>query len=371
MPEKKDSDQLPETECLLGMKEIFRQIAEHAHVGIWLLDGEGTIFYANTAAEKIWARAPMVSPDEYKTYRAWDHETGKLIGLDDWPAMRALRTGEAILDHLVRIERFDGNPGHVLISAIPIKDEAGKIGAVLVMNHDLTEIKASEARREELVKIVSHDMKNPLHAINMSTQYLQGKLEHFLSTGHTEKIHQYLSAISGSVSVCLDLVKNILEKDSDPRSPIPVQREDFLICELMGSLKPVYDPLVEEKGLTLRWELPIGERIYGDKERICQVISNIIGNAIKFTPAGGEVRVSAAAEEGQMVFTIEDTGPGIDEVHLEKIFQRKFQGPASAQGTGLGLYIAQMIVRAHTGKIWAQSSPGKGLVVSFSLPARS
>ncbi len=352
------------------MEQVFRSIADHSHVGIWLLDQDGTIVYTNEAAAKIWAVAPQLKKEEYQTYRAWDYETGKRIEIQDWPAMRAMKSGKPVLDHLMRIERFDGDMKFVLISAIPIFSEDGKLTSVLVMNHDVSELKASEAKREELTKILSHDIKNPLHAIKMSTQLLEKKLAEPTGPEKEEKIKHYLSLIVGSVNSALDLVKDILDREKNERGVIKLNYGMISPTDLLNSLRPIYDPLAEEKGLVLEWQITLPEDIYGDKEKICQVISNIVGNAIKFTPPGGQISVMGLSTKDNIVFSIHDTGPGIPQGILSRIFEKDFQGSSQAVGTGLGLYIAQMMVKAHGGAIRASSEPGEGTTLSFTIPRK-
>lgn len=348
--------------------EMFRKIADHSHLGIWILNSEGVIIYFNPAAEKIWAGNKYAGPEEYKEYKAWDHETGKLLTAEDWGAWKVMKNDEVVIDQLLKIQRFDGQMGVVLNSAMPIKDEDGKLVAILVTNHDVTELKASEAKREEIVKLVSHDLKNPLHAILMSSQILQTKLDHLVSTGNTQKLHHFIGMIVSSASMCMGLVKDILEVAKFEQCPFHVKIEKFTLGSLLTSLRPIYDPLAEYKNITLNWEIHPSDEVQGDRERISQVISNIIGNAIKFTPDGGVVTVTSTDTEKDTIFEISDNGPGIPCEHLEKIFYKNYQVQGRPMSMGLGLYIAQMIISAHDGKIWVESHPGKGSSFYFTIP---
>lgn len=350
-----------------GIDEIFRSIADHSHVGIWILDDKGTIMYSNEAAAEIWSKSPHVSPDEYHTYKAWDYESGNLINLEDWPAIRAMKSGKPVLDHLMRIERFDGLIKFVLISAIPIIAKNGKFSAVVVMNHDVTELKASEARRDELSRIVSHDLKNPLHAIQMATQLLQGRTDRLGDKDTPDKIRQYLSIINDATHVSLELIRDILDRENTSTKGIRLNYAPFSAGELLRSVRPIYDPLAEHKGLRLEWKVELDKSITADKERISQVISNIVGNAIKFTPSGGEIVVTITMKEKDILFHVKDTGPGIRKENLRRIFEKNFQASDSG-GTGLGLYIAQMMVHAHGGQIWAESDETRGSEFYFTLP---
>jgi signal transduction histidine kinase len=106
-----------------------------------------------------------------------------------------------------------------------------------------------------------------------------------------------------------------------------------------------------------------------DRDRILQVLSNLIGNAIKFTPADGRIRVSLRPEEESVRFSVSDTGPGIEPEHLTQLFQPFWQARrGGSDGAGLGLAIAKGIVEAHGGRIWAESTAGRGTTFSFTLP---
>ncbi|MES2527244.1 MAG: PAS domain-containing sensor histidine kinase [Bdellovibrionota bacterium] len=354
----------------LGEAEIFRQIADHSHLGIWVLNPQGLVVYFNEAAVKIWAGSLFAGPESYGDFKAWDIETGKQLASEDWGAWKVMMNDETVIDQLLRIERFDGEMGMILNSAIPIKDEKGKLTAILVMNHDVTELKASEARQEEIVRIVSHDLKNPLHAILMSSQLLQQKVEMLVSTGNIKKLHHYAGIITSSATVCMGIVKDILDMAKLEKGPFEVESSQFLASALLNSLRPIYDPLADYRNIALNWEISPAIEIYGDRERIFQVISNIVGNAIKFTPDSGKISVMCSENEKEVLFQVSDTGPGIQCEHLKKIFQKNYQVQEKPTSTGLGLYIAEMIISAHGGKIWVESHPGQGSKFFFTLPRK-
>ncbi len=350
--------------------EMFRKIADHSHLGIWILNPEGIVIYFNEAAKRIWAGSVYAGPDDYKEYKAWDQETGKLLASEDWGAWKVLKNDEAVIDQLLKIQRFDGQLGMVLNSAMPIKDENGKLTAILVTNHDVTDLKASEAKREEIVRIVSHDLKNPLHAILMSSQVLQSKVETLVSTGNIQKLNQYVNMILCSATVCMGLVKDILDMAKLEKGSFVIRAENFPATELLDSLRPIYDPLAEYKNITLTWEIPPTLEIYGDRERIAQVISNLVGNALKFTPENGQITVTCKENGNEILFEVNDNGPGIQCEHLKKIFHKNYQIQEKPSSTGLGLYIAEMITSAHSGKIWVESFPGQGSKFFFTLPRK-
>lgn len=370
MPTKKDLGASGGRVDLSGLPDIAETLINHSNVGIWILEGEGNILFSNPAAEKIWFHAPKVKRGDYQTYKAWDYDSGELIGLDDWPAVKAMKSGEPVFDHLMKIERFDGEPGYVLISAVPVKDKNGKVDHTLVMVVDVTELKAKEARREDFLRIASHDLKNPLHAIHMSSVILLSKLDKYVETKNVDKLRSSLTMINAATEVCLDLVRGVLDKGSSQNPDLELNHSVFSPKDLVTSLRPVYGPLAEQKKLELNWFLDEEDTLNGDKERLSQVLSNLLGNAIKFTPSGGAVTVTSAVDGDNMRFTVMDTGPGISKELLQKIFQKNFQSPEAPLGTGLGLYIARMMVEAHGGRIWAESTTGKGSIFNFTIPRR-
>jgi len=143
-------------------------------------------------------------------------------------------------------------------------------------------------------------------------------------------------------------------------------REAFELLQPLAAAKPV--ALVAPSGLA-------SHRLYCDRERILQVFSNLVGNAIKFTPAHGHVWLDVAAMNGEVVFSVADDGPGIPGEALPHMFDRFWQATQPShvrrQGAGLGLSIVKGIIEAHGGRVWVDSRPGEGSRFSFSVPRRS
>jgi signal transduction histidine kinase len=129
-------------------------------------------------------------------------------------------------------------------------------------------------------------------------------------------------------------------------------------------------PLAEQKHIALRLDVPAPETLVrADRDRVFQVLGNLLGNAVKFTPTGGSIDVAARPRQAEVCFAIHDSGPGIPEEHWGDVFARGWSASqAAGGGTGLGLYIAKGIVEAHGGRISAEGRPGEGTTVSFTLP---
>ena len=133
------------------------------------------------------------------------------------------------------------------------------------------------------------------------------------------------------------------------------------------------EPLLVNKKIALRLDLPESlPAVHLDNDRILQVLKNLLGNAIKFTPEGGTITVAAGVQSGVIQVSVKDNGPGISEDQLQLIFEKFRQVPAPGtpmvKGTGLGLAIVKQIITAHGGKVWAESKPGRGSTFYFTLP---
>ena len=226
--------------------------------------------------------------------------------------------------------------------------------------------------RKEIVDTVSHDLKNPLSSIKLGLQYIERKI--FRNSGSLdEDLSKRILTILRSVDKMDKMISNLLDHTKLEAGKLVLESID---CELAGFTKEVVEQfraVAESKNIKLSLELEqTGKVIFCDQTRVEQVLSNIIGNAIKFTPAGGEIHVMMSFKEDYVVISIRDSGHGMSKDQLEHIFDRYWQVPGtSKQGNGLGLAIAKIVVETHQGKIWAESELGKGSTFYFSLPVDS
>ncbi len=227
--------------------------------------------------------------------------------------------------------------------------------------------KAQEAARarEEIVAIVSHDLKNPLNAILMSAGLLRR------APDDPDRVRRSAESIERSVERMRSLVNGLLDlaRLEGGHLPLDLQPVDVgdLVREALGAIRP----LAQAKRLRIEEEVAAGAGATArcDRERVLQVLSNLIGNAIQFCREGGRVRVAVARSGPDVQVRISDEGPGIALEEQRHVFERFWKSRASGQGTGLGLSIAKGIVEAHGGRIWVESTPGQGATFAFTLPA--
>ena len=221
--------------------------------------------------------------------------------------------------------------------------------------------------RDEVLGVVSHDLRNPLSVISMCAATLAEEAP--ASEGAPDET---IGAIQESADWMHRLIGDLLDVASIEAGRLSVERRPIdplvAIVQAVGML----DPLATERSILLETELPEHlPRVNADPERVVQVLSNLLGNAVKFTEPGGRILVRAGADADGVRISVIDTGRGIPPEHLPHIFDRFWHArrESSVRGTGLGLAIAKGIVEAHGGQLSAESEPGKGSSFSFTLPS--
>jgi PAS domain S-box-containing protein len=245
-------------------------------------------------------------------------------------------------------------------------EDLARLAALALDNARLHDtVRASLRSRDEMVGVVSHDLRNPVAAVKMLSRTLLKSSDSGGAKAH-ESIELICQAADQMDALIRDLLDvNRLDAGKLVVAPLAVDPSD-LLTDSLQTLRP----LVEEKGISLdleiRTELP---KVMADRERVQQALSNLIGNAIKFSPAGSKIVVTSREEAEEVVISVVDNGTGIAPEQLPRVFDRYWQSSRTdRQGAGLGLAIAKGIVEAHGGRIWIESKPGEGTMASFSLP---
>jgi signal transduction histidine kinase len=227
--------------------------------------------------------------------------------------------------------------------------------------------KAALTTREEFLAIVSHDLRNPLNHILMAVQNL---LE------EPKDIKELASSINRSAGEMLQLIEDLLEVERIAVGKLTLHYEEHDVSEIIKQAVEELQGAAASKGISLEAEpQDVCGYVVCDRSRVMQVLSNLIGNAIKFTPAKGQICVSCqrTGPEGKEVqVSVSDTGEGIAPEKIKTIFERFSQiHNQDRRGIGLGLYIAKMMVEEHPGRIWVESKLGEGSTFHFTLPLRS
>ena len=284
-----------------------------------------------------------------------------------------LAAEDATLGALVLLRRPDEPPfEHGVVTRVRTLGDLASLSlqrliALAESERRRTEAEAAVRMRDEVLSIVSHDLRNPVSTVAMSASLLQDP-----GITLTEEQRQtQLAVIARSAHRMNRLIQDLLDvarieggrltiscRCEDPGAlameacdafrPIALQRHQTLTCDIASKLRPVL----------------------ADRDRVLQVLSNFLNNAVKFTPEGGHIAIRAVADDdGGVVYSVSDTGPGIAREDLKLVFGRFWQAKGTAHlGSGLGLAIAKGIAQAHRGRVWAESTLGNGATFHFALP---
>jgi signal transduction histidine kinase len=217
--------------------------------------------------------------------------------------------------------------------------------------------------------LVTHDLRNPLGAILLSAA---SALRLELTDEKAPGLRKNLATIQRSAERMARLLADLVDFATVQSGRLKIEPVLFEPGELVEAVLEMFVALADERSIHLDAKVEAGlPRIFADKDRLIQALANLTSNAVKVTASGGQVRVGARSCAGELIFAVEDTGPGIGPEELPRIFERYWRGTqAGYRGTGLGLTIAKGIVEAHGGRINAESTPGVGSIFSFSLPSR-
>lgn len=218
--------------------------------------------------------------------------------------------------------------------------------------------------REEVLGVVAHDLRNPLNTIITSTDLLlQEKLE-------PERRTELLEVALRTGRQMNRLIGDLLDTVRMHAGKFTLDVEDVAVASIFRQAEETYRPIAEKRGIYLEAVPPDnGIAVRADPFRVSQIVGNIVGNALKFTPEHGTVTLRADANGNHVAIHVTDTGPGIAPTDMDHLFDDFWQARRNDhRGVGLGLAIAKGVVEAHGGMIWADSAPGRGSTFSFTLP---
>ena len=327
-------------------------VLEKMSDGVLIADAEGRIQFANPAAEKL-----------FETPNAMGHTVVEVIRqhqlVQAW--RRSRETGE------IHEESVELPARRQFLQLVVLPDL--NTGGSLLLVQNLTRVRRLETVRRDFISNVSHELRTPLASLKALTETLRdGALE------DPNAARRFLGRIETEVDALTQMTSELLELTRIESGQVPLEFKSVPAAGLLVSAADRMRAQAERAGLTLR--LGSSEEmteVCADPSRLEQVLVNLIHNAVKFTNPGGEVVLSAQAKESFVRFAVQDTGAGIPEEDLERIFERFYKADRarSGGGTGLGLSIARHIVEAHGGRIWAESVEGKGSTFYFTIPTAS
>ena len=243
------------------------------------------------------------------------------------------------------------------------RDEIGRLAQAF--NRMGERLREADRMKEEFFSHISHELRTPLTSVREAATLLRDEVPGVLAP----KQARLVEIIAASTDRVLRLVNEILELSRLRAGLLAIDRRNVDIGNLVHRALEQVRPQAEARGLRMESNGAIdGARVLGDEERLLQVLVNLLGNAIKFTPPGGAVRLGVTAGTDRVEVAVEDTGVGIPPEALPRVFERYWQARGTRAGTGLGLAIVKSIVEMHGGRVQAHSSEGKGSRFVVQLP---
>ena len=328
--------------------------------GVIMIDNQGEIIIINPAAKKLFG----FNPDKWVTRK---HLTQFFKELGEEKLFNQ-GTGFAAEEGSTEINIAKPRPCILYATQSLVKGTKGeRLGCVMTIR-DITAEKEVDRMKTEFISTVSHELRTPLsitrEGISLVLDKIPGKIN--------KKQGKILAIAKNNIDRLARIINSLLDISKIESGQVELKKECVNIKRLIEQVASSFEPQIKEKSLELKVSLPKEEiAVYAEGDKIIEVLTNLLGNALKFTEKG-YIEISAQELEDEIEFVVSDTGKCISTEDLPKAFG-KFQqfgwvDGAGEKGTGLGLSISQGIVEAHHGKIWVESTPGRGSKFIFTLP---
>ena len=344
-------------------EERYRLVVERTTDLITLLDGEGNVLYISPSCQSILGYRPDEMIGKYAF--SFHHPDDLPLILQEFAK---LFSGSNANVPSFRVKHKDGHWVIMAGTGSAIYDDQGKPSLIVSTSHDITQQTELERRKDEFISMASHELKTPVTSLKGFTNLFQRRL----AKQADEKTLHYLNRMDAQLNKLTKLITDLLDVSKMQTGQLTYRKEPFdlntLVIETVENLQaatPTHHLCFETAGVV---------QVIGDRDRIGQVLINLVTNAIKYSPLADKVIVRLATAPQKAIVSIQDFGVGIAEAHQDKIFERFYQVTDPEENTfpglGIGLYLSCEIVRRHGGNIWVESSKGKGATFYFTIPLR-
>jgi PAS domain S-box-containing protein len=331
---------------------------------IWISDVEGTLNYWNQAVFDFSGK----TYDDFISGEGWlqiVHPEDREKNITSW--LKSIQTKSVFsIEH--RFQNKDGDFKWFLSRAVPDFDEFGEVKLWVGTSTDIDEIKKHEYQKNDFIKMANHELKTPITTIKGYVQLLK-KMR---GNSEDQFLNNSLNTIEKQVNKLNNLIGDLLDISRMENGDLPLVRHPFSLVKLVT--ETIQDIKASENTHDISFTLNNTEdiEVNGDKERITQVLNNLLTNAIKYSPNSKKVNVEISLEENQAVVSVEDFGIGMNQEELLRIFERFYRVSGKDEetfpGFGIGLFIVKDILNRHNGNIWVESEKQKGSKFYFSLP---
>jgi PAS domain S-box-containing protein len=347
-------------------KQRLDALLDSAADGILILSQGHVIERCNPAfARMLNAQLDQIRGKQHEDIIQWE---GKLNGpnleqaeADGWPLV-----SNATLYVEGDLKRPYGKPIAVGITYSALMSPEGKLVNIIASVRDITRFREAEEIKTTFISVISHELKTPVALIK---GYV-GTLRRQDVTWDPDVIHDSLAVIEEEADHLTELIENILDATRLQAGALKMNFSDTALDTLAKRIAERFQTQTDRHKFLIEFpaDFPI---IMGDETRLAQVLSNLVSNAIKYSPEGREIRISGETRPDQVIVCVSDQGPGIDAGDIPHVFERFYRSNSAARntkGTGLGLFLAKAVVEAHGGKIWVDPAYKDGARMCFSLP---
>jgi two-component system sensor histidine kinase KdpD len=286
-----------------------------------------------------------------------------------------LRLREAVRDLLAHPERerdrveitlfLRGRDHHYVLRPTPFRSRDGSPAGLILTLQDVTYLRDQERRRENLVATLSHELRTPLTSLRLALELLQRD-----RAAATEEQRRLFETAHEDVLRLQDVAQQFLDVARARAMAIAVARDRVELGELVKRVQKIFAIQAEEKRVRLDMAIADESVVPGDETKLTWALSNLVANALRYTPAGGCIRIETDVRSDVVLVSVVDTGPGIPLERQERIFERftQYEGTGDVGAAGLGLAIVRDIVQAHGGRVHLESAPGRGTRFTLELP---
>ena len=359
-------------------RDRLQQVLDVLPEAVVLADAEGHVLMSNGAVQEITGQGPAGDGDATLGPLEMLRIDGEPYAPDEQPLARIVREGDVVRGEQVLVRHVSRDePVPALLNGAPLRDAKGALTGGVMVFQDISPIKDLENQKDTFLAAASHDLKNPLTSIKARAQMLQRRAARVEGADGSalldglRAIDQTTTRITGMINELLDVARLQMGR------PLLLDRESMDLAELARQVAADYQPATERHELRVDVEATraVGE---WDRPRLERVLSNLVSNAVKFSPDGGRITLRVREERRDDVdwvaIDVEDQGVGIPSDDLPRVFERFFRASnvtGTIEGTGLGLAGACQIVEQHGGLLMVESREGKGSTFTVLLPLRA
>lgn len=362
---KQKIDNLIEREA--NEKRRLEAIIAQLPVGIIITDNKGVVVEVNKRVDAI---IGMKLPIGFKIGQAPlldARQNGKKLNPSQGPLAQVIATGKPVIGKEMVITRKDGKHVYIQNSASPIHTIDGRMIAAASIITDVTQQRELEQRKDDFVNMASHELKTPITSMKLYIETLMARLD-----TKDERMMKILSRIKYQTENLQELVSDLLDVSRIQTGKLTFHKEVFTLSGLIEETIHGLQESTEKHRLVFNEKHKI--TVNADRFRLYQVITNLLTNAVKYSPDGGDVIISIRKANGKVIVSVKDSGIGIAKEQQKKIFDRLYQVTDPKEktfpGLGMGLYISKEIIKRHKGNLWVESERNKGSTFYFSLPSK-